>query len=148
MAENKIRKSINSVVLSGTLVKDPEFKQLESGFNILGFSIANNYFQKKGDSYSSAVNYFDIKVLGKRSESLSKVLKKGFGVNVVAEARQERWTNGEGKVCSKVVFNANEVEIIHWPKNSAQDSGGTGQESFSDSSEPVDNGGFSEDCPF
>lgn len=149
MAENKLRKNTNMVVLSGTVVKDPELKTVGNDFNILNFSIANNYLQKKGDKYEQEVSYFDIKVLGKRAESLSKILKKGFAMNITAEARQERWQDkNTGKTNSKVVFNANDVEITHWPSNSQSGNSDGQQASSQADNAPADNGNFSEDIPF
>lgn len=148
MAENRARSNTNTVVISGTLVRDSELKTVGSGFNILNFSIANNYVQKSGDQYKQEVNYFDVKAFGKRAESLVNFLKKGTGVTLTAEARQERWQDkNSGKTVSKVVFNANEVEITKWadrgtPAGSQQNTNSAAP------SEPENTDGFPEDMPF
>lgn len=145
MAENKRYANLNSLVITGNVVKDPELKTVGNDFNILEMVIANNYTQKKNDAYETLTNYFTVKVLGKRAATLSKVLKKGSAIAVKGEVRQERWKDKDGKTNSKVTIVADDVEITHWAGSGSQaESGNT-----TGSPAPAAPGGeFPEDIPF
>lgn len=104
-------KNINTVTLVGRLTRDSELKQTSAGFSILGFSIANNYSKKAGDSWEDQANFFNCKMFGKRAESLAQYMTKGQQVAVSGELRQERWEQ-EGQTRSSVVIIVHDVELI------------------------------------
>lgn len=147
MADNKLTKNTNQFVISGNLTRDSELKTVGNGFNILSFSVANNYIQKSGESYEQKVNYLDCKVLGKPAERLANILKKGASVICTGIIRQERWQTQDGKTASKVIFQCEDVEITRWPQTQ---NGGNNitqqQQNFAHNQ--AAQGDFPEDIPF
>ncbi|MCK4906667.1 MAG: single-stranded DNA-binding protein [Spirochaetes bacterium] len=53
-------KNLNFIILEGNLVKDPEYKETDSGMPMCRFVVANNYSFKKEGEWIKDVNYFNI----------------------------------------------------------------------------------------
>lgn len=105
--------SINKVVLSGNLTRDPELRSTAaSGSAILVFGIAVNERIKKGDDWEDYPNFFDCVMFGKRAESLSKIMAKGMKVVLSGRLRYSSWENKDGQRRSKVEVIAEEVELM------------------------------------
>ena len=101
--------SINHVVVSGNLTRDPDERRTASGMAILKLGVAVNDRQKKGDEWVDYPNFLDVTVFGKRAESLASKLAKGSKVYVVGKLRWSQWdSNGEKR--SKVEIIADTVE--------------------------------------
>lgn len=147
MADNRLTKNTNQFVISGNLTKDSELKTVGNGFNILSFSVANNYIQKSGDSYEQKVNYLDCKALGKSAERLANILKKGASVICTGEIRQERWQTQDGKTASRVVLQCESVEITRWPQNTQQNENAYAHQQQTFAQSQGDAGSFPEDLP-
>lgn len=103
--------SINSVVLSGNLGRDPEVRVTPTGTNILTFSLAVSERVKKGDNWEDYTNWVDVVVFGKRAESLGKILTKGTKVTVSGKLRYSSWER-DGKNRSKLEVIADDVDIM------------------------------------
>ena len=89
--------SLNSVLIEGNLVRDPEKKELESGSKVCMFSVATNRFFNQDNEKKSEVSYFDVEVWNKTADLCLKTLSKGRGVRVVGRLKQERWEDKEGR---------------------------------------------------
>ncbi|MCQ2081677.1 MAG: single-stranded DNA-binding protein [Lachnospiraceae bacterium] len=141
MADNRLTTNINQFVISGNLTRDSELKTVGNGFNILNFTVANNYIQKSGESYEQKVNYLDCRVLGKRAEKLVNLLKKGASVVCSGVTRQERWQTQDGKTASKVTFQCENVEITRYVNSESSKPETIGRADYPNSD------GFPEDIP-
>lgn len=102
---------LNNVSIVGRLVRDAELQYTNTGFAIAVFSIASNYRRKIGEDWIDQVNYFDVKLLGKKAEGLSQYLLKGKQVAVTGCNRQERWEQ-EGANRQKVLILAHDVQLL------------------------------------
>jgi single-strand DNA-binding protein len=103
--------SLNSILLEGNLVRDPESKTLQSGTQVCDFTVASDRFYKQADSLEKEVSYFDVEAWARLGQACSQNLKKGRGVRVVGRLKQDRWTDPEGKTRSKVKIVAEHVEF-------------------------------------
>ena len=103
--------SINHVVLSGNIGRQPDVRVTPTGANILTFSLAVNERVKKGDAWEDYTNWVDVVVFGKRAESLSKILEKGMKVTVDGKLRYSSWEKDGGKR-SKIEIIANDIDIM------------------------------------
>ena len=121
---------LNTVNIIGRLTKDAELKYTNSGFPITTMSLAVNRSVKKGDQWEEEASFFDVKLLGKRGESLNKYLVKGTQLGLNAELVQERWEQ-DGQKRSKVVLQVNNLQLLggnnqkpnNQPKQSYNNSG-------------------------
>ena len=103
--------SINIVVVTGNLTRDPELRQAGST-SVLQLGIAVNDRIKENDEWVDRPNFFDVIVWGKHGESLSKMLSKGQKVTISGRLRWSSWENNEGEKRSKVEIVANDVEFM------------------------------------
>ncbi len=102
---------INNIFIVGRLVRDAEFKTINSGTMLCKFSIASNRAVKQNDEWKTEVSFFDVVLWGKRAEALSKYLVKGKQIAVDGILVQNRWEQ-EGQTRSKVEILANNIQLF------------------------------------
>ena len=120
--------SINRVVISGNLTRDPELRQTAGGMAILKMGIAVNDRRKNSQSgeWEDVPNFFDVVLFGTRGESLSRFLNKGSKVAIEGKLRWSQWETPEGDKRSKVEIVADDIEFM-----SSRGEGGGGGGSYS-----------------
>lgn len=143
---DRVRTDLNSVSLIGTLVKDAELKTVGNGFNILTMGVANNYSQKKNETYEQEVSFFDCRLLGKVAQALAPYMKKGSKVAINGKLRQERWEK-DGKKNSKVYILVEDIQFVGGKASGNAPQQSTPAQSTAQVSENNDMG-FPEDLPF
>lgn len=103
---------LNSLIIEGNVVRQPELEEPASGFKVCRFSVAvNRWYKGKNGNGEEEVSYFDVETYGKMAEVCSKQLEKGRGVRVVGRLKQNRWEDENKKVKSKVFVIAEHVEF-------------------------------------
>ena len=85
--------SINKVVLTGNLTKNPEVKYTQSGKAVAMFSIAVN----DGFGDNQKTYYPNIVVWGKTAETVGNNLVKGSKVGVVGKLTTRSYDNSAGQ---------------------------------------------------
>jgi single-strand DNA-binding protein len=120
--------SINRVILTGNLTKDPELKATQSGMSILKMRMAVNDRRKNAQSgeWEDVANYVDVTVFGSRGEALSRFLEKGSRIGVDGKLRWSEWENQQGEKRSKIEVVADDIEFL-----SSRGEGGGGGRSYS-----------------
>ena len=103
--------NLNSILLEGNLVRDPELAYTPKGTPVCTFSVATHRYFKQDEEYQEETSYFDVTVWNRLAEVCGEYLTKGRGVRVVGRLKQDRWENGEGKTRSKVHIIAEHVEF-------------------------------------
>lgn len=114
---------INKVVIIGRLTRDAEQSYTQSGYAILKFSIAVNRRKKQGDQWTDEGHFFDVTVWGKQGESIATYMTKGKQVAIEGQLRQDRWEAQDGSKRSKVVIEANSVQLLGGKSDGQQQSG-------------------------
>ena len=106
--------SINRVVISGNLTRDPELRALPSGTSVLGLGIAVNDRRKNQETgqWEDVPNFFDVSIFGARADALSRFLTKGTKVAIEGRLRWHQWENPQGEKRSKVDIVADEIEFL------------------------------------
>ena len=108
--------SINLVIVTGNLTREPELRNTQSGFSVLNFSIAVNENKKVNGEWQSTPNFFDCVMLGERAETWAKKLSKGCGVTIQGHLKQQTWER-DGQKRSKVEINVDKVEVMRGGSN-------------------------------
>jgi len=103
--------NLNSLILEGSLVKDPDFSQTSKGVPVCSFTIANDRYFKEGSGLEKETSYFNIHAFGKMADQCKKDGYEGRGVRAVGRLKQERWENAEGQKMSRIVVVAEHVEF-------------------------------------
>jgi len=112
-AKEQRMNNLNSILIEGNMVRDPQVRQTSNGRTVCNFPIAScRYFKDgAGKAIEKEVSFFDIESWGKLAESSYKTGKKGRGVRVVGRLRQDRWTGEDGKNHARIIVVAEHVEF-------------------------------------
>lgn len=115
--------SINRVIISGNLTRDPELRSTASGLPVLGFGVAVNDRRKNQQTgeWEDYPNFIDCTMFGARAESLNRFLSKGTKVAIEGKLRWSQWER-DGQKRSKIEVIVDELEFM-----SSRDSGGQSQ---------------------
>ena len=105
---------LNSVVLVGRLVRDPELKYTPQGAAVCEFTLASNRrFTKKDGEKVEEVVFVDVVAWNRLAEVSAEYLKKGRMIVVSGQLIQERWEDKEtGQKRSKLRVQAQTVQFL------------------------------------
>ncbi|HZK19765.1 MAG TPA: single-stranded DNA-binding protein [Treponemataceae bacterium] len=103
--------SMNTIMLEGNVVRDPEFKTTSKGTSLCTFSIAVNRTYKTKNGFEKEVSFFDIETWAKWADICKEQIVKGRGIRVVGRLKQNRWNDDDGKGHSRVTILAEHVEF-------------------------------------
>ena len=103
--------NLNSVLIEGNLVRDPESRTTPKGTKVCTFQLASNRFYKQDSDIEKEVSFFTVESWGKLAESVGNQGRKGKGVRVVGRLKQDRWQSNDGKAQSKVSIVAEHIEF-------------------------------------
>jgi len=105
--------SINRVIISGNLTRDPELRNTQSGMAVLSFGVAVNDRRKNPTTgeWEDYPNFVDCTMFGARANSLSQYLSKGTKVSIEGKLR---WSQLErdGQKRSKLEVIVDEIEFM------------------------------------
>lgn len=105
--------SINRVIISGNLTRDPELRSTASGMPVLGFGVAVNDRRKNQQTgeWEDYPNFIDCTMFGTRAQSLSQYLSKGTKVSIEGKLRWSQWER-DGQKRSKLEVIVDELEFM------------------------------------
>ena len=106
--------SINRVVISGNLTRDPELRATSGGTPVLGMRMAVNDRRKNQQTgeWEDVPNYVDVTVFGARGEALSRFLSKGSKIAVEGKLRWSEWESQAGEKRSRLEVVADDIEFM------------------------------------
>lgn len=113
--------SINRVVITGNLTRDPELRATPSGTSVLTIGVAVNDRRKNPQSgeWEDVPNYFNVVVFGRRADSLSNLIAKGSKIGVEGKLRWRSWDK-DGERRSTIEIVADDIELFGQKRDSAQ----------------------------
>ena len=119
--------SINRVIISGNLTRDPDLRQTASGMPVLGLGVAVNDRRKNQTTgeWEDYPNFIDCTMFGARAEALSRYLNKGTKVSIEGKLRWSQWER-EGQKRSKIEVIVDELEFMSSRGDSSSYGGGMG----------------------
>lgn len=106
--------SINKIILSGNLTRNPELRAMQNGTSVLQFGMAVNdrVLNKQTNQWEDRPNYVDVTMFGNRADALSKYLTKGSKVCVEGKIRWSSWNDQQGQKRSKIEVICDEIELM------------------------------------
>lgn len=115
--------SINRVIVSGNLTRDPELRQTTSGMPVMGFGIAVNDRRKNPQTgeWEDYPNFIDCTLFGARAESVVRFLTKGSKVAIEGKLRWSQWER-DGQKRSKIEIIVDEIEFMSMRNEEAEQS--------------------------
>lgn len=105
--------SINRVIITGNLTRDPELRSTASGMPVLGFGVAVNDRRRNQQTgeWEDYPNFIDCTMFGARAESVSRFLSKGSKVAIEGKLRWSQWER-DGQKRSKIEVIVDEIEFL------------------------------------
>ncbi len=106
--------SINRVIITGNLTRDPELRATPNGTSVLALGVAVNDRRKNPSTgeWEDVPNFIDVTVFGPRADALSRFLKKGSKVAIEGRLRWHQWETAQGEKRSKIEVVAEEIEFL------------------------------------
>lgn len=95
--------SINRVIISGNLTRDPEVRTTQSGMPVMSLGIAVNDRRKNGQTgeWEDYANFIDCTMFGNRAQNVAQYLSKGQRVMIDGKLRYSTWER-DGQKRSKI----------------------------------------------
>lgn len=114
--------SINRVIISGNLTRDPELRHTTSGTAVLAIGVAVNDRRRNNQTgeWEDYPNFVDCTMFGSRAEAISRYLSKGSKVAIEGKLRWSQWER-DGQKRSKLEVIIDEIEFM-----SSRNGGGNG----------------------
>ena len=105
--------SINRVIISGNLTRDPEIRKTAGGMPVLGFGVAVNDRRRNQQTgeWEDYPNFIDCTMFGTRAEAVSRFLSKGSKVAIEGKLRWSQWER-DGQKRSKIEVIVDEIEFM------------------------------------
>ena len=126
--------SINRVIISGNLTRDPDLRSTASGMAVLSLGVAVNDRRRNQQTgeWEDDPNFVDCTMFGTRAESLARFLSKGTKVTIEGKLR---WSQGErdGQKRSKLEVVVDDLEFMSSRNGGQQggyNNGGYGNQSY------------------
>ena len=101
---------MNSTVVTGNIVRDPELRSTASGNALASFSVADNRrFTDATGEHREATSYLDVAAWGDLGRHVAESLRQGDRVTVTGHLEQRSWETAEGERRSRLELNATDV---------------------------------------
>ena len=146
--------SINRVIISGNLTRDPELRQTQSGMAVLSFGVAVNDRRKNNQTgeWEDYANFIDCTMFGTRAQNIQRFLSKGTKVTIEGKLRWSQWER-DGQKRSKIEVIVDDIDFGGNRNGGGSDSGSFSNDvaAYSAPSTPVvdtSSSVYDEDIPF
>ena len=105
--------SINKVIISGNLTRDPETSTTTNGTTVMSFGVAVNDRKRNAQTgeWEDVANFVDCVMFGSRAEALSRILVKGMKCAIEGRLRYSSWEK-DGQKRSKLEVVVDEIEFL------------------------------------
>ena len=105
--------SINRVIISGNLTRDPELKRTQGGMAVLQLGLAVNDRRKNQQTgeWEDVANFVDCTMFGTRAEKVAQYLSKGSKVTIEGKLRYRSWEAQDGGKRSKLEGVVDEIDL-------------------------------------
>ena len=121
--------NLNSVLVDGNVVADPDYRETTKGTPVCNFRLGSNRYYRVDTELQEEANFFDVETWAKSAERCRDKLSKGRNVRVVGRLKHDRWNDDQGNPRSKVKIVADHVELGPQPKSVTAESNGESSES-------------------
>jgi len=116
--------SLNRIMLTGRLVRDPELRHTAADVPVCDITLAHNRrFRGNNGELRDEATFIDVTFWRKSAVKLVEFFKKGDPIFVEGRLTMDQWTNKEGVRKQKVKIAASEWRFIQPTHNNTEDLG-------------------------
>lgn len=140
----------NRVTLCGRLTRDPELRQLANGQSVCAMAMAvNRPWKDKSGDWREDTLYIDVQAWGKVGEYVAEKARKGAHVLVDGALQMQEWTSkSDGQKRTKILVNAQHIQIVNIAKPEPRENAGASVEAARDTARPSAPSRADDDIPF
>lgn len=111
--------SINRVVLTGNLTREPDLRTTTTGLPVLSLGLAVNDRRKNRQTgqWEDKPNFIECKMFGDRATGVTPYLHKGSKVSIEGKLSYSQWTNNQNEKRSKIEVLVDEIEFMQQAQN-------------------------------
>ncbi len=133
-------KSVNKVILVGSLGADPTVRYMSNGKPVVTFSVATTYFYKnKSDgTFKSRVEWHKVTLYDKTNDFINRYFKKGCKVYVEGFLRTDKWQDKDGILRYFTGIIATDIQSLNYKDQRFTNGSVTRQKNSSDYGEDED----------
>ena len=119
--------SINRVMISGNLTRDPDLRQTGSGMAVMTFGVAVNDRRRNQQTgeWEDYANFVDCTMFGNRAQGVHPFLSKGMKVAIEGKLRYSTWER-DGQRRSKLEVIVDDLEFMSSRNGQQGGNGGFG----------------------
>lgn len=141
--------SINKVVISGNLTRDPELRTTPNGMAVLtiGMAVNDRHRNSQTGEWEDYANFVNCIVFGKRAEALASHLSKGSKVAIEGKLHYSQWESDRQRR-SKIEVVVDEIEFFSAKQGEGAVGGNARQTQQPQGTDPYDGIYAAEDIPF
>lgn len=144
--------SINRVIISGNLTRDPELRVTPGGTQVVTFGLAvNDRRRNQQGEWEDVPNFVDCVIFGSRGEAVSRFIQKGSKIALEGKLRYSSWER-DGQRRSKLEVIVDQLEFLSrrpdQPSSSAPYTTPSTSSAPQSHQEPPSVDVFDEDIPF
>lgn len=138
--------SINRIIITGNLTRDPELRRTAADFPVLSLGVAVNDRRRNQQTgeWEDYPNFIDCTMFGARAESVARFLTKGSKVAIEGKLRWSQWER-DGQKRSKIEVVVEEIEFL---SGRGAEASTTAPSSMPAGMPVVDPSAYAEDIPF
>ena len=105
--------SVNRVIITGNLTRDPDLRTTTGGTPVLSLGVAVNDRRKNQQTgeWEDYPNFIDCTMFGARAQSVSRYLSKGSKVAIEGKLHWSQW-ECDGQKRSKIEVIVDEIEFM------------------------------------
>lgn len=101
---------INSITLSGKLVRDPELRTTQGGTDLCKMRVVSNRSRKVGEEYVEDATFVDVTAFSGLANLAARKLRKGDNVAVLGRLSTSEWDKPDGTKGYGFEIVANEID--------------------------------------
>lgn len=111
---------MNSTIMTCTLVREPDYREFPSGGSVCNLRVVDNRkFTGKDGQQKEEPLFIDIKTFKGTATKCRQFLSKGSKIAVVGRLALQTWQTKDGQKREKIVLNADTVEFLSTPEQTA-----------------------------
>jgi len=106
-------RTLNKVLLLGSVGKDPECRSTPSGANIATFTVATNHRFKGSDgNWTEKTEWHSLKAFGRTAELIRDYVKKGDPLHIEGRLETESWDGKDGQKKYRTVIIVDNLILL------------------------------------
>lgn len=112
----------NQVIITGRLVRDPEFRATQKGTTVCFFDIASNrrYKDQATGEWKDDTTFVPVNAWGQIADRCKDKIKKGTPVYIEGRLATSEYTNKEGSKIKRLKIVVNKIQILETTKEDSK----------------------------